>query len=1851
LGSAQGDIVKHSLPQYRIEQDNCSVASQTKHHSRDNNGDGLVDGSKRIRLATEQGPLTLRNWRGESRLASTKRWEVEKAVADGTGFNVLLKGHGPRRRRFKVLEVNASGVINGNSGRLPRRKALIQGWESVFGDVIKADGVIGRSTKPDANDDGLFDQGQDRAYGILAGSDEIVTLRSKSGEPLSKNTSNRWDAVQALSVEDGFQVLLQKGSRRKPEFKLLNVGADGITTDKSAWFSQAEALFAGWDARFNSSIVSSENSGNGVAAASVSDQQLMYVSPDGNDSNPGTLELPLATITYASSIAQPGDHIKLRGGIYRERVLIDNIHGTEEEPITISNYDDEKVVLEGAKDIEGEWVNYEGNIWKTTVDFDVTQLFVDDAMLIGARWPNINKHWDEYDESDGDNPTPGSYWDLGTRSHADRIGDEGALKNHFINQDESHSLSDLNVSVEGGVVVVHGVGPKVLDITAHTAGESTFEISSGAEDMNLLENYYITADLDLLDSEREWFYDKQTKDLYVWLEDNANPNQASIKARGYTQQEHQTDSDRILKVYDSSHIKFDGITVQTGSFHLQGSHNLTFENSKFLYSGHHKQMLGADINKAEGDYENYINVNGNETGGPAGLQDRNGDASLTWRRSEFANSYSLLLYHGRGGSNYLVEDSYFHNKPHGGGMLWSAGVNDGNVVRHSTFHTGGWGGLGKFGNRKAQQGGQSLAEFNRVYDFFFHGDDSGIQVNRGNVMGTTLRNNWIHDMPGRNGIRFDGDAAGMGGTVQNNVLTGSKRGTRLKGDLHTVVNNTAFGNSHIDINVSHDKFYGFTEGYDPAVDGIIRPTAENNYFNVYDYRAEGRRGSAEKQGNKHSIAVNNAGNQDFYPSEYKTPGIYQANSTTRSRSNVLQSELRDPENFDFRLKSGSQLIDAGVRHSDITDGFLGYAPDIGAYEFGDLNYWIPGHRTEKARTPIPADLSPRARPTSDLMWLGGIDAIQHRIYLGNDPNNLELKSEQTNNIYTPDNPFVPGEIYYWRVDSVKDDGEVVTGDVWEFSIPLGQDKAIPIEMVHVGDAGNQANFDGYGKVPYEYYISKYEITNEQYAIFLNETAKVSSQDGLTDRYHESMRIDRQKINNEYVYTVENGYEQHPVNYVDFRSALRFCNWLTSGNIKRGTYNSIWGSNNGINKRSWNEMEIGAVALPTEDEWYKAAYFSGQPVPGDWTNQAPSGWSLSNGDKHGQPVSEDSQNAETTDEFDGWTFHKIKSWSRNRSHRRIRSHFGRGEGTIAVIDPYEFASEADGVTTQSEISTPRIDISDAAAGQLKLSFDSSWPKHTADYASVLISYDDADPVPVFAGKASPQNKWGINARKTVNLNNPEGAQSAVVTWSYENDSNFWAIDNILVSDEQDVEYFVEDFEGLELKPYQSSTLPKGDQAYFSNAIQDGDLSRWPTGNHSDGPPDPVGSHDSPSYYGTYDQAGSLKEWLEADNSINSNSTRVRGGWYAANKNAYFTASAPENAVNKKRRSDDIYTGFRVVSLYPITSEPEGLKNQRPSWIAAQWSLGHAVVGNLFSSPLSEEVFDADNDVNDLTFTLLSGPAWLSIDSQGNINGQPTSTDLGLNEVMLRVTDPDGEYSDTEFPVKLNVNPPGGTTEPVENPVTEPVSEPVEEPVTEPVPEPVEEPVTEPVPEPVEEPVTEPVPEPVEEPVTEPVPEPVEEPVTEPVPEPVEEPVTEPVPEPVEEPVTEPVPEPVEEPVTEPVPEPVEEPVSQPVVDTFKMIGSGLFGPKNADLITNFDPASQRLEIDAQSFGAESDASFAISGAKRWKAAARLDADFVYHQRSGGLYFNANGSAKRWGNGGLFSVLVEKPVLTTDIVDVV
>ena len=48
--------------------------------------------------------------------------------------------------------------------------------------------------------------------------------------------------------------------------------------------------------------------------------------------------------------------------------------------------------------------------------------------------------------------------------------------------------------------------------------------------------------------------------------------------------------------------------------------------------------------------------------------------------------------------------------------------------------------------------------------------------------------------------------------------------------------------------------------------------------------------------------------------------------------------------------------------------------------------------------------------------------------------------------------------------------------------------ALSISTVLVGNPNNPSDSTGYGSVSYEYYIGKYEVTNSQYSVFLNDVA-------------------------------------------------------------------------------------------------------------------------------------------------------------------------------------------------------------------------------------------------------------------------------------------------------------------------------------------------------------------------------------------------------------------------------------------------------------------------------------------------------------------------------------------------------------------------------------------------------------------------------------------------------------------------------------------------------------------------------------------------------------------------------------------
>jgi parallel beta-helix repeat protein len=71
-----------------------------------------------------------------------------------------------------------------------------------------------------------------------------------------------------------------------------------------------------------------------------------YVSPTGNDSNPGTESLPWKTLTKAASMATANTTVFIKQGIYRERLVPVN-SGTADGPITFTSYPGDSVTING----------------------------------------------------------------------------------------------------------------------------------------------------------------------------------------------------------------------------------------------------------------------------------------------------------------------------------------------------------------------------------------------------------------------------------------------------------------------------------------------------------------------------------------------------------------------------------------------------------------------------------------------------------------------------------------------------------------------------------------------------------------------------------------------------------------------------------------------------------------------------------------------------------------------------------------------------------------------------------------------------------------------------------------------------------------------------------------------------------------------------------------------------------------------------------------------------------------------------------------------------------------------------------------------------------------------------------------------------------------------------------------------------------------------------------------------------------------------------------------------------------------------------------------------------------------
>jgi formylglycine-generating enzyme len=174
-------------------------------------------------------------------------------------------------------------------------------------------------------------------------------------------------------------------------------------------------------------------------------------------------------------------------------------------------------------------------------------------------------------------------------------------------------------------------------------------------------------------------------------------------------------------------------------------------------------------------------------------------------------------------------------------------------------------------------------------------------------------------------------------------------------------------------------------------------------------------------------------------------------------------------------------------------------------------------------------------------------------------------------------------------------------------------RGIYLDFVTIRNPGNPgdtrsvqlANPYGCGAVNYNYRIGKYEITNAQWDSFVSTSGAPTG--NVSEAY------------NRLAYWPG---AQLPTNEVSWYEAAQFCNYLTSGDKSKGVYRFSGNDANPGDFLSIDRLAAQAMYgiiyfLPTENEWYKAAYYTGSGYSTFANGQgsvpsADNGWNYSGG---------------------------------------------------------------------------------------------------------------------------------------------------------------------------------------------------------------------------------------------------------------------------------------------------------------------------------------------------------------------------------------------------------------------------------------------------------------------------------------------------------------------------------------------------------------------------------------------------------------------------------------------------------------
>ncbi|MFM9009937.1 MAG: formylglycine-generating enzyme family protein [Planctomycetota bacterium] len=194
--------------------------------------------------------------------------------------------------------------------------------------------------------------------------------------------------------------------------------------------------------------------------------------------------------------------------------------------------------------------------------------------------------------------------------------------------------------------------------------------------------------------------------------------------------------------------------------------------------------------------------------------------------------------------------------------------------------------------------------------------------------------------------------------------------------------------------------------------------------------------------------------------------------------------------------------------------------------------------------------------------------------------------------------------------------KIALGVMLTACVAAGPAGGVEYPLVPVGNGGNANDTTGFGAVTNPFWIGKYEVTIGQYAEFLNAVAATDTYTLYNANMGSDARtsgIVRSGSPGGYAYAVTgpsgttpagaDSPGNRPVTFVSWFDAARFTNWMANGQpigaqdpttTETGAY-ALNGATSGTGPaRSAINPNTGTAPtffIPTENQWYKAAYYS------------------------------------------------------------------------------------------------------------------------------------------------------------------------------------------------------------------------------------------------------------------------------------------------------------------------------------------------------------------------------------------------------------------------------------------------------------------------------------------------------------------------------------------------------------------------------------------------------------------------------------------------------------------------------------